>query len=265
MTIVLLLLAVGAIALVWWLRHRAVKWRRETEDREAQVLEAIFAARAAEGAAKVDLDRVFGGKPRHEDPARDDAVLRAAKLAAAIAPAAATPTRPAATTLPRPAVTETHIDSRTAADGVVAVVGSTAQFDRAELEAAPARVRDLVRVFYEARGFRSTSAEVSARPIELLLVHKADAKRAYAFATLRAAPTAAELAAIAAAAQSIGQARVLITTESELAADAPAAPAGVKVYDRAAIGAQLAQIDPAIADRILAAARRRSFGRKSTT
>jgi hypothetical protein len=263
MAIVLLLLAVVAIVLAWWLRHRAVRWRRETEDREAQVLEAIFAARAAEGAAKVDLDRVFGGKSKPEDPTRDDAVLRAAKLAAAIAPAVDTPTRPAATTLPRPAVTEARIDSRTADDRVVAVVGLSAQIDPAESDAAPARVRDLVRVFYEARGYRSTSAEVSARPIELLLVHKADSKRAYAFAALRAAPSASELAAISAAAQRIGQARVLVTTEAELAADAPAAPAGVKVYDRAVIGAQLAQIDPAIADRILAAARRRSFGRKS--
>lgn len=256
MTIVLSLLAVVAVVLAWWLYHRSVKWRRETEHREAQVLEAIFAARAAEGVAQVDIGRVLGARPGRQEPGSDDAVLRAAKLAAAIAPQAATPSQPVAT--------GTLVDSRTAADGVVAVVGAAAPDDRAETEAAPAKVRDLVRVFYEARGFRGTSAEVSARPIELLLVHKADAKRAYAFATLRAAPSPAELTAIAAAAHRIGQPRVLVTTEDELPADAPAAPAGVKVYDRAAIGTQLAQIDPAIAGRILAAARRRSFGSKST-
>jgi len=255
MTIVLLLLALVAVVLAWWLYHRSVRWRRETEEREAQVLEAIFAARAAESAAKVDLDRVLGARQRQQEPARDDAVLRAAQLAAAITTTAAAPPT-------NPAVAGTHIDSRSVADGVVAVVGSMAPSEIAEPAAAPAKVRDLVRVFYEARGFRGTSAEMSARPVELVLAHKSDAKRAYAFATLRDAPSAAELAAIAEAAQRIGQSRVLVTTESDLPADS-AAPAGVKVYDRAAIGAQLAQIDPAIAARILAAAQRRSFGRKT--
>lgn len=251
MTIVLLLAAV-AVALVWWLRYRSAKWRRESEAREAQVLEAIFAARAGEDAAKIDLDRVFAGRAKEKVPAGDDAVLRAAKLAASVAPPAAAPaTSPAA--MP-------PVDSSTAAGGVDLVIGS-ADSKSAGPADLPPTVRDLVRVFYEARGYRATSAEASARPVELVLAHKSDAKRTYAYVTLRAAPAAAELTAIAVAARRIGQPRVLVATEAALPADAPAAPAGVKVYDRAAIEAQLGRIDPSIAARIRAAAGHRSFRR----
>jgi hypothetical protein len=258
--LVLSLLAV-AIGIAWWALQRSARWRRESEQREAKVLEAILAARAG-GAADVDLDRVLGAPRADAASSRDDAVLRAAELAASIAgrPAA---DMAAASPVAARAVTAHHVDAGTAADGVVVVVGSAVGNDSEPGPDAPAAVRDLVQVFYEARGFRPNSVEASAQPVEAVLAHKSDAKRSYAFVPLRGAPSAAELAAIAQAARRIGQARALVATEAPLPAGAPEGPVGVRVYDRAAIEAQLARIDGAIAARIRAAARRRDVQRRT--
>ncbi len=250
----LLILAAIAGGLLWWALYRAARLRRESESREARVLDAIFAARAtADGAAAIDIDRVLGAKPSPPGSAGSDAVMRAAALAASVAApsaAEAAPLAPAAAAAP-------VVDANPAADGVVMVVGTAADGRIEPSVEAPPLVRDLVQVFYEARGFRPTSLEASARPIELVLAHKSDPRRSYAFVPMATVPSGDELKSIAAVARRVDQLRVLVATEAPLPAGATDPPAGFRVFDRAAIDAQLARIDAAIAARIRSAAQRR--------
>jgi hypothetical protein len=221
------------------------------------VLEAIFAARGtADGAAGVDIGRVFGAAASDPGSAAGDAVMRAAELAASVA----APAAPRAPTVSRAPPSDTEPE----AEGIVVVVGSAAHSRADPAGEAPAPVRDLVQVFYEARGFRPTSLEASARPVELVLAHKADAQRSYAFVPMTSVPSGDDLKSIAAAARRVGQSRVLVATEASLPAGAADPPPGVRVYDRAAIDAQLARIDAPIAARIRAAAQKRRALRGST-
>ncbi len=254
MWIGILLLSAIAVAWLWWALRGAARRRRESESREARVLEAIFAARTtAGGAAAIDIDRVLGAEPSRPASANEDAVMRAAGAAASLAAASANPSA----RCPPTAAAAPVVDANSAADGVVMVVGPAAD-DRAGGDGeATARVRDLVQVFYEARGFRPTSLEASAHPVELVLAHKSDPKRSYAFAPMATVASGDELRSIAMAARRVGQLRALVATEAPLPAGAADSPIGVRVYDRAAIDSQLARIDGAIAARIRAAALRR--------
>lgn len=253
----ILILLVVAAGLLWWALHRSARLRRESESREARVLEAIFAARGtADGAAGVDIGRVFGTAASDAGPAAGDALMRAAELAASVA----APAAPRAPAMSR----ARQSDAEPEAEGIVVVVGSATQSRADSAGEALAPVRDLVQVFYEARGFRPTSLEASARPVELVLTHKADAQRSYAFVPMTSVPSGDDLKSIAVAARRVGQSRVLVATEASLPAGAGDPPSGVRVYDRAAIDAQLARIDAPIATRIRAAAQKRRALRGST-
>jgi hypothetical protein len=290
------LLAV-VIALGWWVAHRAARLRREAESREARVLEALFAARRGnEGGAKINLDKVFGGKPAAE-PQSADALLRAAGLQADLVdllaqvtppvppapPAAPAPSAvpdqpsppeqpgaPVALETPEPAASEAS--ARTAsAQGIRAATPVEAASMPTPREGsdggqgdALVPVRDLVQVFYEGRGFRARPAEPSALPIELVLAHKSDASRSYAFAPLAVVPTEAEMQAIVDGARRIGQLRVLIAVEAEGPAGLQAALSTqpVRYFDRSLIEAQLARLDSDIIAKVRAAANRRTVHRR---
>lgn len=128
---------------------------------------------------------------------------------------------------------------------------------------SPTSVRDLVQALYEARGFLPAPARPSARPIEAVLTHSADPKRAYAFAPLAQPPSEAGLKSIVERARGIGQKRVLIAVEAAMATDPDGEqPAhGVLVLGRAAIEAQLERLDASVADRIRRAATQRAAQR----
>lgn len=241
---VFVLLAVAGVGLAWWVLRRAARIRREAEDREARALEALFLARhAADGGAGIDVERIFAGAPVPPPAPTDaDALLRVAGVP------------PELIELMRKSPTDRAAGGP--ATGPVPIERQKADFT----PRAPLPVRELVRVFYEARGFRAAPAAASARPVELVLAHKSDPRRAYAFVPLAQAPTTAALHSIIEHARSIGCKRVLITTEDLLAPDTvDALPAhGARLLDRTAIEAQLAQLDAAVADRIRAAARRRA-------
>jgi len=239
---VLVLLAAAGVGLVWWALRRAERIRREAEEREARALEAVFLARhTADGGASIDVEQIFGGSPAPPAPTDADAVLRAVGM--------------------RPELIEllSKSPSARAADGPAPALAPTQRQPADFPPRMPVAVRDLVQVLYEARGFRAAPAAASARPVELVLAHKADPQRAYAFAPLAAAPTPAAVNSIIEQAQQIGCKRVLITTEDVLAPEAvDALPAhGVRLLDRAAIEGQLVQLDAAVADRLRTAARRR--------
>jgi hypothetical protein len=252
------LLAVAA-GLAWWVVRRAAQYRREAESRESQVLEALFAARhAANGGANIDVDQVFGIAPA--SPPGAGGAARSAILQADVdellkmAQVARTPASPAAAIeAPAEAVTEVP-----AAAAMAMPAWAT--------EAAPsgeAPVRDLVQVFFEGRGFQPAPAPESARPIELVLQHRSDPLRGYAFVPLAEPPSTFALRSIGERARGLGQKRLLIAVEGALhPGEAGQQPAhGVRVLDRAAIEGQLDRLDAGTAGRIRARARQLAGGR----
>jgi hypothetical protein len=270
MTVVFAALLAVAIALTCWVLWRAGQLRREAESREARVLEALFLARqSAGGAASIDVDRIFGGTPAPDAPGSTDAVLRAAGLQAELIAHLAKARGGPAAAGPQPAdpparPTAPEGDGR-AVDDVPAAATTPALTEvTAAPPETPAAVRDLVQVFYEARGYRSAPVAPSSLPIELLLEHKSDARRSYAFAPLAEGPTEAVLRSIIEQALRIGCRRVLVVSEGALAAEpgAPLPSQGVRLFDREAIEAQLAKIDATIAGKIRQAARRRTERRQ---
>ena len=233
MTLAFLALLAVAVGLAWWMSRRAIEFRREAQSREARVLEALFASRqTADGGASIDVDEILG-----------------------IGPAAAATTSAEMATGQENA----QIDRAATASAAVGAAAGPADTDEIALE-APVPVRDLVQVFFEARGFRPTPADPSARPIEMVLAHKSNALRAYAFAPLAEPPSEAALKSVIDRARGIGQKRVLIAVEGAMAPDRDGElPAhGVRVLDRAAIEAQLSRLDAAVAEKIRATAWRHS-------
>jgi hypothetical protein len=260
MTLALLALLALALGLAWWVARRASRFRREAESREARVLEALFISRhTADGGASLDVDRIFGGAPVPAAPSGADAVLRAVGLRDDVVallkqpPGGRPVTEPATTQLPAGQADRAALPQATPASEEPAGAADVA----AE---PPVPVRDLVQVFYEARGFRPAPADPSARPVETVLAHKSDAQRAYAFAPLAQPPSQALLQAIIERARDIGQKRVLLAVEGgrSSAPDVELPAHGVRLIDRALIEAQLARLDADVAERIRSTAWRRA-------
>jgi hypothetical protein len=260
MTLALLALLALALGLAWWVARRASRFRREAESREARVLEALFISRhTADGGATLDVDRIFGGAPVPAAPSSADAVLRAVGLRDDVVallkqpPVGRPATERATTQMPAGQADRAALPPATPAAEEPAGAADVA----AE---PPVPVRDLVQVFYEARGFRPAPADPSARPVETVLAHKSDAQRAYAFAPLAQPPSQALLQAIIERARDIGQKRVLLAVESGSSSspDVELPTHGVRLIDRALIEAQLARLDADVADRIRSTAWRRA-------
>lgn len=272
-----LLLAIAAGLCFWWMRQRSARLRREAEDREAQVLETLFAARrsaADNGGETLDLDKVFGGKAAAgSNPTRTDDVLRAAGLGAELIALVKSPPKTASATL-----------VAAASEGTAAAGGDDAERSSSPARAAraheddslspgasrmppagddPVPVRDLVQVFYEARGYGVLPAARVARPVEVVLRHKTDPLRSYAFVPLAEPVSEATARVMLERARRIDQARVLIATERAMAPGLSSSlrGQGIRVLDSAAIEAQLAKLDFATAARIRAVAHQRSVQR----
>jgi hypothetical protein len=268
MTLLVVALLVVAASLAGWVMYRAARLRREAESREARVLEALFAARhSANGGATIDVDEVFGRAPAAAAPTSADDVLRAAGLGPEVialvgkqrSSAPAVEPEPDDAKAPTPPGAADH-DRDSAARGLEA---TGHEGDVRAAGAAPVPVRDLVQVFYEARGFRAAPADASARPVALVLTHKSDPRRSYAFAPIDGTLTEADLRSVVETARRIDQSRVLIAVEGTLAPALGSASAehGVRAFDRAAIEAQLARVDAAAAEKLRAAAARRAARR----
>jgi hypothetical protein len=274
---VTVLLAIAA-ALIWWVRDRSARLRHEAESREAQMLDALFAARrsaAGNGGETIDLDKVFGGGAAASERATStDAVLRAAGLEAGVIALVRSP--PPATTAPAAsagsAATPASAASRPSQPASAPSVGvDTVPRGRPRSEPRRAevsvQVRDLVQVFYEARGYRPVPAARVALPIELVLRHRSDPLRSYAFAPLAERVTEPVARAMLERARRIDQSRVLIAAEGGVAPELANAllTQGVRVLDSAAIEAQLAQLDLPTAAKVRAVARQRASRRAYAT
>jgi len=188
-------------------------------------------------------------------PPRPPAAVRAAPIAQAQRPAgtlqAQSPgLRPAAAGAPQATVQ---------ARGAVAAAPPDNQFR--------IPVRELVLAWFEARGYRASSAFHDAHPIELVLRHRKDSERTYAFVVERTLLTSARTAALFTQARASGLSRLLIAAEAGAERDLAkrVQRQGIRVFDEAGIRAQLGKIDIRVAAKIIAVARSRGMARRAAT
>ncbi len=275
----LLVLLVAIFAgLLWWMKARADRLRRDAESREAHVMEALFTARRSTEGGRgetIDVDKIFGHDgAAAAEPISADAVLRAAKLEAEVialvkaAPAQSTGgASNSAADLDAAATATRRRAGASAAENDhddPMLVGAAAAPAAEPVWEGPIPVRDLVQTFYEARGYRVVPAAQSARPIQLVLRHKTDPLRSYAFAALDTPVSAAAVRSMLGRARVIDQSRVLIAAEHDVDHSLMQSllAQGVRVLDRGAIDTQLEAVDFATAAKIRAVAQKRALRRQ---
>lgn len=122
-------------------------------------------------------------------------------------------------------------------------------------------VRELVLAWYEARGYRPEPAAAILQPIELILRHREDRTRSYAFLAVKEPLAAGRSQALLAKAQSVGVRRLLVAVQAPSAPspDERLASMGLRQYDEASIRRELDRIDIRVAAKIIAVARKRAI------
>jgi hypothetical protein len=126
-------------------------------------------------------------------------------------------------------------------------------------------VRELALAWFEARGYRSSSASQAVRPIELVLRHQKDPGRAYAFVVESERVTSERVATLLEHARSIGLTRILVAAESGFDADARHRfrRQGLRLVDQIEMRREFDKLDLRVAAKIIAVARNRAKLRKS--
>ncbi len=121
-------------------------------------------------------------------------------------------------------------------------------------------VRELALAWFEARGYRPSSASPAVRPIELVLRHRNDPGRAYAFIVEKQLVTSERVNALVGHAQSIGLTRVLVAAESGIEAGARQRfrRQGVRLVDQSEMRREFDKLDLRVAAKIIAVARNRA-------
>jgi hypothetical protein len=129
----------------------------------------------------------------------------------------------------------------------------------------PVPVRELALAWFEARGYRPSNASLAVRPIELVLRHRKDPGRAYAFIVERERVTGERVAKLVEHARSIGLTRVLVAAESgsEPGTGQRFRREGVRLVDQDEMRREFDKLDLRIAAKIIAVARSRARLRKS--
>jgi len=202
--------------------------------------------------------------------AQVDAVqkIRAAS-AAASAPAAAAPARPAAPAGHAAAQSAAHPAAHPVAQAAAASVpgSATPPVKRPDPLQERVPVRDLVLTWFEARGYRASAVSVQFRPIELELRHRSDGDRIYAFVAERERLGVERAATLLKVAKAAGHARLLVAAEagSDVEGLRALQASGLRVFDEAAIRAELGKIEVRVAAKILGAARSRTRARQAGT
>lgn len=121
-------------------------------------------------------------------------------------------------------------------------------------------VRELALAWFEARGYRPSSASQAVRPIELVLRHRKDPSRAYAFIVEHERLTAERVAVLVDHAHSIGLTKVLVAAETAVEPDTRRRfrREGVRLVDQDEMRRQFDKLDLRVAAKIIAVARSRS-------
>jgi hypothetical protein len=128
-------------------------------------------------------------------------------------------------------------------------------------------VRELALAWFEARGYRPSNASQAVRPIELVLRHRQDPARAYAFIVEQEKVTAERAAALVDHAHSIGLTRVLVAAEKGIDAGTRHRfrRQGVRLMDQDEMRREFDKLDLRVAAKIIAVARSRARLRKAAT
>jgi hypothetical protein len=126
-------------------------------------------------------------------------------------------------------------------------------------------LRELALAWYEARGYRGSPASPAVWPIELVLRHREDAARAYAFVVQTDHVSVDRITALIEQAREIGMMRVAVIAESgyERGAKEVARRRNVRLIDRRTMEAELAELQLPTAAKIIAVARTRSSAEPS--
>lgn len=119
-------------------------------------------------------------------------------------------------------------------------------------------LREVALAWFEARGYRGAPASPAVRPIELVLRHRQDATRGYAFVVESQPVSARRVEQLQALALSVGLKRLLLVAEAGAPERASRERRGVRLMDRDALAAELDRLDLRIAAKIIAVARKRS-------
>jgi hypothetical protein len=185
-------------------------------------------------------------------------VPQMASVAAAVPQVAVAATVPRMASVPRPAV---GLPDRTRKAAPKMADAATPTTER------PVPVRELALAWFEARGYRPSSASVAVRPIELVLRHRKDPARAYAFIVERERVTSERVEKLVEHARSIGLTRVLVAAEggSEPGAGQRFRRQGVRLVDQDEMRREFDKLDLRIAAKIIAVARSRARLRQSAS
>jgi hypothetical protein len=124
----------------------------------------------------------------------------------------------------------------------------------------PVPVRELALAWFEARGYRPSLASPAVRPIELVLRHRHDPSRAYAFIVELERVTSERVATLVNHARSIGLTRVLVAAEAgiEPGTRHRFRRQGVRLMDQEEIQREFEKLEISVAAKIIAVARSRS-------
>lgn len=121
-------------------------------------------------------------------------------------------------------------------------------------------LRELVLAWYESRGYRQVPASPAVWPIELVLRHRDDPSRAYAFVVQTDNVSVDRITALIEQAREIGMLRVAIIAEAgyERGAKEIAKRKSVRLIDRPTMDAELSDLQLETAAKIIAVARKRA-------
>jgi len=126
-------------------------------------------------------------------------------------------------------------------------------------------LRELVLAWYESRGYRGSPASPAVWPIELVLRHRDDAARAYAFVVQNDHISVDRITALIEQAREIGMLRVAVVAEAgyEQGAKDVARKRNVRLIDRSIMEAELSELELPTAAKIIAVARTRASAEAS--
>lgn len=277
------ILFIGSLVLLFlivlvWAVQRARRIRAEAASREEQALAQMRAGKNP--ANERQGETVFAGMPTQMLPREGIEVNEVVDLEALLAGEALGVATRARARLEEPTNIDVGLDTlppRPAALPPVAppVPARPPVAPRpapAPARAAPARndqadvaLRELTLAWFEARGYRGSPASPAVRPIELVLRHKGDPARAYAFVVEPQRVTGERVHALAEQARSIGLLRLLIVADGGAEVSAASHRKGVRLMDRRAMDAELKKLDLPIAAKIIAVARKRTAARAAAT
>jgi hypothetical protein len=256
---------VTLFALLHWVRRRADFLRAESNGREQRALEMLLTAGAAAvadpaaasyasaSAAAASADRTKTSRATHAGAVENAPELAAAGMDPIEELISSIVVDPAQSKQP----TAVPVRQRLRRWAVPLSVRYPSEADSI---AAGVSLRELVIAWYESRGYRGSPASPAIWPIELVLRHRDDAARAYAFVVQNDCVSVDRITALIEQAREIGMLRVAIVAEAgyERGAKAIARKQHVRLIDRSTMEAEFLALELPVAAKIIGMARKRA-------